>query len=324
MNWLIKILAGFKPIQQILIWSRNTTLPGFDRLPIYTVTEFFLNEIKKESLNVKAASLAYNFMLAIFPATIFLFTLIPYIPIYNFQDQLMYLLLQILPKNAFLAIETTLEDIIKNQNSGLLSFGFITALFFSTNGVLALMNSFNKASLVLETRTGFKKRLVAIALTLFTSLLIIIGIAVIVAGEIVVQYMKDVNIVKDGFTIYSLFILRWVIIMALFLSIISSLYYYGPARTKNFRFISAGSTLATFLILLTSLGFAFYVNNFSSYNKIYGSIGTLIVIMMWFYINSVILLVGFELNASINIIKRNLPPVPEPRKKNQLKEKQVS
>lgn len=313
MKWVHRILLGFRPYQLLLLWSKRTSLPGFERLPIYTVLEFLLKEIKKESLNTKSSSLAFNFLLALFPATIFLFTLIPYIPIKNFQDQLMYILLQVLPRNAFLAVKNTLIDIIQNQNGGLLSLGFVTALFFSTNGVIALMNSFNKASLILETRSAFKRRIIAIFLTIILSLLVVVGIAMIVAGEFFIQLLKKEGFIKGAFLYYSIFFLKWIIIIALFFCVISTLYYFAPATVKKFRFVSAGSTLATILSILTSLGFAFYVNNFSSYNKLYGSIGTLIVVMIWLYINSLILLIGFELNASINIIKRNLPPPPKPR-----------
>jgi membrane protein len=319
MKWLTRIIKEWRLYRLVISWSKRTTLPGFDRLPLYTVADFFIKELGKESLTTKASALAFNFLLAIFPATIFLFTLIPYIPIQDFQDQLMYILLQVLPKNAFLAVQTTLLDIIENQNGGLLSLGFVSALFFATNGVMALMRSFNKSSLILETRSGWKQRMVATFITILFSLLIVVGISMIVAGEFFITLLKKEGIIKGVFLFYSLLMVRWLIILALFLSVISTLYYFGPATVKKFRFISAGSTLATVLSILTSLGFAFYVNNFSSYNKLYGSIGTLIVVMLWLFINSLILLIGFELNASIDIVKRNLPPPEPPRRKNRLK-----
>ncbi len=319
MKWLYRRLLRLTWFQKLIEWSQNTIPVGFEGLPLYTVLSFFIKEIQKEHLNAKSSSLAYSFLLAIFPATIFLFTLIPYIPIPDFQEQLFYILLQVLPKNAFLAIQTTLTDIIQNQNGSLLSFGFITALFFSTNGILALMRNFNKASLVLETRSAWKQRGVAVLLTIGLSFLLIIGVALIIAGEFILKQLKTSGFIKGGIAYYSVFGLNWIIILTLFFCVISSLYYFGPATVKKFKFISAGSTLATLLSILTSLGFAFYVNNFSSYNKLYGSIGTLIVVMIWLYLNSLILLIGFELNASIDILKRNLPPPPKPRIGNRFK-----
>lgn len=306
-------------VDRLIEKSKQTTIPGFDGLPIYSVLNFFIKEIQKEHLNTKSSSLAFSFFLAIFPATIFLFTLIPYIPIYNFQNQLLELLLKGLPSSTQETVQETLSDIIKNQNSGLLSFGFLAALFFSTNGIIALMRNFNKASLIQETRNGWQKRKIAIILTFLISILLIVGVTLVIAGNFIITYLKKKAIIKGAFVIYSLLALNWLVIVLLFFCVISLLYYYCPATVKKFKFISAGSTLATVLSIVTSIGFAYYVNNFGSYNKLYGSIGTLIVIMIWLYLNSMILLIGFELNASIDILKRNLPPPPKPRLGNRLR-----
>jgi membrane protein len=307
-------------VARIVERSKHTSLLGFEGLPIYTVLDFFFKEIQKEHLNTKSTSLAFSFFLAIFPATIFLFTLIPYIPINNFQDQLLNILAQVLPATAFEAVQTTLTDIIKNQNGGLLTFGFIAALFFSSNGIMALMRNFNKASLMLDKRPAWKKRRTAILLTFVISIMLIIGVSLIVAGNYIISILEQYELFKGAFIRYSLVALNWIIILLLFFSIISTLYYFAPAATKKFKFISAGSSLATLLSIGSSSGFAFYVNNFNSYNKIYGSIGTLIVIMIWLYLNSMILLIGFELNASIKILKQNLPEPVKKRMGNRLRE----
>jgi membrane protein len=306
-------------VERIVERSKHTSLIGFNGLPIYTVLDFFFKEIQKEHLNTKATSLAFSFFLAIFPATIFLFTLIPYIPVSNFQDQLLNILSQVLPANAYEAVQTTLTDIIKNKNGGLLSFGFVAALFFSSNGLMALMRNFNKASLILDKRPGWKKRRTAIVLTVVISIMLITGVSLIIAGNYIINRIEELEIIHGELTKYSLMMVNYVIILLLFFSIISTLYYFGPATIKKFKFFSAGATLATVLSILSSTGFAFYVNNFSSYNKVYGSIGTLIVIMIWLYLNSMILLIGFELNASINILKRNLPEPVKKRMGNRLR-----
>jgi membrane protein len=307
-------------VARIVERSKHTSLVGFEGLPIYTVLDFFFKEIQKEHLNTKSTSLAFSFFLAIFPATIFLFTLIPYVPVNNFQDQLLNILAQVLPATAFEAVQTTLTDIIKNQNGGLLTFGFIAALFFSSNGIMALMRNFNKASLMQDKRPVWKKRRTAIVLTFVISIMLIIGVSLIVAGNYIISILEQYELFKGAFIRYSLVALNWIIILLLFLSIISTLYYFAPAAAKKFKFISAGSSLATLLSIGSSSGFAFYVNNFNSYNKIYGSIGTLIVIMIWLYLNSMILLIGFELNASIKILKQNLPDPVKKRMGNRLRE----
>jgi membrane protein len=307
MNWIHNQLLKIKIYSMLVEWTKVCVLPGFSPLPIYTVATFFFKEIGKEALVNKASSLAYNFMLAIFPAIIFLFTLIPYIPKrIGFQEQLMSLLALVLPTNAFIAFETTINEIVNIENGSLLSLGFLLSIFFSTNGVHKLMVAFNKSSLVVETRTWFKQRLVAIILTFIIALSVIVCIAAMAISELLLNYLKEEIHYKGGMTEYVIRFTRWALLGVLYFITVSVLYRYGPAHSKKWKFFSAGSWLATILAFLTIWGFSFYINNFSSYNKIYGSIGTLIVVMIWLYLNSLILLIGFELNASVDLSKRSV------------------
>ncbi|MFC5284382.1 YihY/virulence factor BrkB family protein [Pedobacter alpinus] len=307
MQWVHDFLFKFKFYRSFIEWTKFIILPGFSPIPLYTVGLFFFQEIQKDSLINKASSLAYNFMMALFPSIIFLFTLIPYIPIKNFQNQLMAIISLLLPENAYLAFESTLEDIVKNQNGKLLSIGFILALFFATNGISTLMQAFNKASLIVETRTWLKQRYVALNLTLLTAFSLIIGVSVMVIGEFVVNFLREELNLQDGvFFIYLIMVSRWLIIIIVYFVTTSLLYRYGPANSKKWKFFSAGSWFATILAVLTSLAFSFYINNFGAYNKLYGSIGTLLVVMIWLYLNSLILLIGFELNASLDLSKRTI------------------
>lgn len=307
MHWLHKFLCKFSFYRHIIEWTKVLILPGFSPLPFYTVAAFFFQEIQKDSLVNKASSLSYNFMMALFPSIIFLFTLIPYIPIDNFQDQLMAVIALLLPENAYKAFEDTLEDIIKNQNGKLLSLGFILALAFATNGIHTLMQAFNKSSLIVETRSWLKQRVVALNLTLLTAFSIIIGVSVMVIGEfIITTFRQELNLSDNKFWIYLIMISRWIIIIMVYFVTTSLLYRYGPANSKKWRLFSAGSWLATILAILSTVGFSYYINNFGAYNKLYGSIGTLLVIMIWLYINSLILLIGFELNASLDLSKRSI------------------
>ncbi|MNE22956.1 hypothetical protein D3C80_1161870 [compost metagenome] len=214
--------------------------------------------------------------------------------------------MQILPYNAYKAAEETLFDIIKKQNVSLLSFGFITALFFSTNGVNSLMRAFNKASLVAERRTFIKKRTIALLLTLYIAISLVVGIFFLIAGEYIINFLEREDFIKGWFLKFALQTLRWLVISLLFLFSTSLLYYYGPSTTRTKLFITPGSVLATILAIAVSVGFAYYINHFGAYNKLYGSIGTLIVIMIWLYLNSMIILIGYELNASIVLSKRSI------------------
>ncbi|MCC8426954.1 YihY/virulence factor BrkB family protein [Mucilaginibacter sp. UR6-11] len=306
MRWLHRALHRVKIYRDFIKWTKSVVLPGFGNLSIYAVTISLINEFLEDSLSNKASSLAYNFMLALFPGTLFLFTLIAYVPVDNFQDKLLELLRTIMPTYAYLALENTIEDIIKHQNAGLLSLGFITALYFATNGVGTLMQAFNNSSLILEKRTWLKRRSIATLLTVVISVALIIAIAIMIAGESAITYLQSHIASKSHFWIYLLTLSRWLIIVVIFFVTISILYRYGPSHKLKWPFLSPGSILATGLAILTSLGFTYYINHFASYNKVYGSIGTIIVVMLWLYLNSLILLIGFELNASIDLSKRNL------------------
>jgi membrane protein len=306
MDWIHKQLLKIGLYSKFIEWTKVCVLPGFSPLPLYTVSTFFFREIAKDTLINKASSLAYSFMLAIFPGIIFLFTLIPFIPVKGFQDQLLKLIELILPNNAFSAFETTLKDIVKNQNRGLLSIGFLSAIFFATNGVTNLMKAFNKSSLIVETRSWLKKRVIALVLTTVICFSIIACICAMVFSSFLIDYInKDLHI-NEKFIIYLIEFIRWVLLATLYFITISILYRYGPAHTKKWKLFSAGSWLATILAFITIWGFSFYINNFGSYNKVYGSIGTLIVVMIWLYLNSLILLIGFELNASVDVSKRSV------------------
>jgi membrane protein len=313
MIWVHRQLLKIRAYSLFIDWTKVYVLPGFSPLPLYTIAVFFFKEIGKESLVNKASSLAYNFMLAIFPGIIFLFTLIPYIPKrIGFQDQLMVLLQLILPKQAYKAFETTIFEIIKIQNGKLLSFGIILSVFFATNGLHNLMKAFNKASLIIETRSWLKQRLIALVLTCVIAFSLIVTIAAMTIGEIALNYINRGLHMNGKFIVYLIELSRWALLGLLYFMTISVLYRYGPANTKKWRLFSAGSWLATVLAFLTIWGFSFYINHFGSYNKVYGSIGTLIVIMIWLYLNSLILLLGFELNASVDLSKRSVKIIKQP------------
>lgn len=306
MNWFHRLLLKFKPYDYFIEWTKIIILPGFGSLPLYTVATFFFQEIAREALLNKASSLSYNFLLAIFPGIIFLFTLIPYIPVENFQEQLLSFIALVLPVNAYDTIQSTLEDIVTKQNSGLLSFGFLAALIFATNGVHSLMLAFNKSSLTVENRGWFWQRIVAVFLTMMVVMALTVGMTILTASSYVFSYLKNNLGILDGYWIYIIAFTRWIILIGIYFFTVSFLYKFGPAASKRWKLFSPGATLATLLAIATFWGFAYYINHFNTYNKLYGSIGTLIVIMIWLYLNSLILLIGFELNASIALSKQSI------------------
>lgn len=300
-------LLFFKPYDKFVEWTKIAVLPGFGQLPLYTVAVFFFQEIARESILNKASSLAYNFMLAIFPGIIFLFTLIPYIPVNNFQGGLMDFLAIVIPVDAFVVIQSTLADIIQKQNSGLLSFGFLLSIFFSTNGMTTLMMAFNKSSLSNEHRSWGRRRLIALGLSCAIIFALTVGIFVFTGGGIAINYLKShISYEMSWFWTFIIKAFRWSILFAIYFFTVSLLYKFGPSVAKKWKLFSPGATLATLLAILTFSGFVYYIDNFNTYNKLYGSIGTVIVIMIWMYLNSLILLIGFELNASITLSKQSI------------------
>jgi membrane protein len=297
-----KKLDGFlksRFIRIVIGLSRKLVLPGFDGLPLYDVTEFFIKGLLKGSLSLRAAAFSFNFFLALFPAILFFFTIIPYIPIPGFQDSLLGLLRDFIPKKAYDAVEITLFDIVKRPRGGLLSLGFIMALYFSTTGIHSLIESFNQTHHYIETRNWFLIRLISVLLVIILSMLVVLAITMITIGPVIIDFLVKENFIKDVIAYYLIMLGKWVVSLALLFFAFSFLYYFAPARRSRFRFISAGSTLATLLTMALSLGFNYYVNNLSSYNSLYGSIGTLIIVMVWIYFNAMIILIGFELNVSI-------------------------
>ncbi|MEO8150707.1 MAG: YihY/virulence factor BrkB family protein [Bacteroidia bacterium] len=283
---------------------RKIHLYWFDGIPLYDVFKFFIKGLRRGDLSARSQALAFSFFLAIFPSLIFLFTLIPYVPINNFQNQLLGLIQSLLPEDAYRATRGTIIDIISIKRSGVLSLGFFFALYFSTNGFNAMINSFNKTYHGADLRPAWKQRLVAIFLTLLMSLLVIIAISLLVGNEFIVKFIYKHKFVNRHFYRTILEASKWIVIMALCFFAIACLYYYGPYHKKKFKFLSSGATFATLLIIATSLLFNYYVSNFANYNKLYGSIGTLIIVMLYIQFNSMVLLLGFEFNASVDNAKK--------------------
>lgn len=309
MDWILKYLTRYRFYHSFIEWTSRVILPGFNGLPLYTVSVFFHNELKKEALFTKASSLAFNFLLAIFPFIIFLFTLIPLVPITDFQGKLFDLLQEVLPDEAFTAAKSTIIDIISRKKLDLLSIGFLSAMYFSTNGIGSLMKAFNKSSLTPETRPFLKQQWVAIWLTFTMALLLVLCIASIIVSKFLIDWL-ELHILAGGWAAFGALSARWLIIAGLYLLAVSLLYYFGPSKHKVWRFLTPGSVFATILAVIATILFTFFISNFGAYNEIYRSIGALIIIMLWLYFNSIILLLGFELNASIELSKRSIKVEP--------------
>ena len=285
LNFILNIAKKIKPI-------------GFSGLSIYDVTIFFWKGLMEGAITTRASSLAFNFFLAFFPSIIVFLTLIPYIPVTGLQETLMELLNVVLPLSTNEITFNALDDIINNTRGGLLSIGFLLALYFSTNGINSLIEAFNASYHIRENRPIIQQRILSLGLTLLLSFMLIIAMGLIIFGKFVVSYLTEYKLITQyagGLILYG----KWFTILLVLLLGISILFHLGPSIKSKWKLFTPGSILATLGIIITSIGFNYYINHFSQYNKIYGSIGTLMIILIWMYFNSIILLTGFELNASI-------------------------
>lgn len=310
-NEIKEYFLSLPAIIHLITWSKENSLPGFYKVPLYDVIVFLYNEFRRDDLFTRANSMAFSFFLSLFPSLISIFTLLPYIRKYllsflpdngaNFDEILRTQILEVVPGNVGNEIFSFIDDLTKNPRVGLLSFGFLLAIFFASNGMLAMMRGFEKSYMkTFKKRSAFRKQLIAIFLTFQFGLLVIASVILIIVGNLIVNSIADY--VQLGILArWAIFLVRWFVIVFLFYAVISIIYKYGVALKQKFNTFSPGATLATTLSILSSILFSFYVDNFGRYNELYGGFGTIIVTMLWIQINSLVLLIGFELNASIAV-----------------------
>ncbi len=290
------------PIRFIIHKSKFTSFPGFRGIPIYDVTKFFFGQVKTVGMTERASAIAYNFFMAIPPSLIFLFTLIPLFPISRqFEQELYSLIRDVIPgeKNNSVLIQF-LKDFINKPRTGLLSIGFLLSMFFSSNAVMGIMRSFDKNYIGLRKRKEHQKRGTALKITMVLFILFLTSILLLVAQGEVLRWIGIRSAAIRNFITN----VRWVVILLLFFASISYIYRHAPAVHKKWRLVNPGSILATFLMIICTVGFTWYVNHFGQFNELYGSIGTVLILLMLIFSNSLVLLIGFELNVSISTLKK--------------------
>ena len=287
-----------KTKESLKSYFKKIKVPFLHGLNVLDIAIFFKKGIWEGSVTSRAASISFSFFLALFPGIIFLFTLIPFIPIEGFQDQVFFLLKEVLPPTSFEAVESTINDILTIRRGNLLSVTIFATLVFATNGTLSLIGNFGLSIHKLNFRGFWSQYLAAFKLTITLALLIILGISLItISKSFLDQFIQESWM---GLSVSTLLIwLRNIILLIVILLAISMLFYFGPMRSAPWRFISPGSLLATVLIILSSTLFGTYITHFATYNQFYGSIGTLIIVQLWIYVNAIGLIIGFEFNASL-------------------------
>jgi membrane protein len=289
-------------VKQLVFLLKKIKLPWLHGLSLYELLELYAIGIIEGAISYRAAAIAFSFFMALFPFALFILNLIPFIPIEGFQDDFLGFVQQNVPPTTYEAIFKIINDILHNSHSGLLSTGFLMAIFLMTNGVNAILGGLESSHHITLKRTFIRQYLISLALSIILSSVLLITVAAIVIFEVLIQKTKIQDVLSDKIPLIEMGRYSFVILMILIAT--SLLFKFGVKREKNRAFISIGSVFTTILIIISSYFFGIWVVKFSKYNEIYGSIGTLLVIMFYIWINCMVLLLGFDLNASIQHIKR--------------------
>lgn len=302
MTKLERILITKTPLAFVLRKSKHWHLPGFEGVPFYDVLRFFYRQVKTHGLTERASAIAYNFIMAIPPSLLFLFTLIPNLPFISkksIQVQLHALVTDIVPSKVYnKELLKFVDSFIYDTKIGLLSFGLLFSLFFASNAMMGLVRSFNKKYVGFERIRGLRKRWMAIKLTILIFGLVL-GYFILLISQ---GALLKMIITNQGWR-DAIYYTRWLLIVLFIFFAVGFIFKYAPSVEKRWKLMSPGTIITTFLSIISTLGFSAFVNNFGRYNVLYGSIGTIMVVMALIYINSLAILIGFELNVSIKSLK---------------------
>lgn len=282
--------------------SRNVFIPGFKGISLYDVSRYFWLESRRLGLRERAAAISFNFLMAIPASVIFLISLVPYMPIpEQFHDQLISVVRDLV-RNANTqqyAIDF-IEDFFHNHQTGLLSIGFVGAYFYSSNALLVIIRTFDR-SLHKKVKAKFmRKRLRALRLTTVVMFLFIATIFLLLLQGRFFSWLVGSWSINITWIIQ---VLKWLALLGLFTYAIGFVYRHAPSIEKKWPLFSPGTLLATFLTFSTTFLFSIWIEHFNRFNELYGSIGTTLIIMLLVYINSLILLIGFELNVCIDFLR---------------------
>ncbi|WP_026978163.1 YihY/virulence factor BrkB family protein [Flavobacterium tegetincola] len=289
-------------VRNIMHGAKRVKLPFLEGLSLYDLLEIYIIGIVEGAITYRAGAVAFSFFMALFPFALFILNLIPYIPIDGFQQDFLKFLEDSVPPNTYEAIASIINDILNNSYQGLLSSGFLLSIFLMANGLNAILGGFESSHHVIIKRGFLRQYMVALGMSVVLSLLLLVTVATTVIFEVFIQSTKLDNVFSDSIHIIELS--RYGFLMLMILITSSILLKFGTKESKKTSFISIGSVFTTILIILSSYIFGIWVVKFSQYNELYGSIGTLLIMMFYIWLNCMVLLLGFELNTSISRLKR--------------------
>lgn len=287
-------------VRLIRVFSKRIRPIGFEGMSLYEINAFLIDAFRRSDFAIRGASIAFNFFLAIVPMIVLLLSLIPYIPIKNFQINTVQEIESWLPNSIRETFHTTIEDLVHQKHTVVLSIGFALTAYYASNSINAILSSFNSSYQLSLQRNPIKQRLLSFGLMLGLTLLIIAATIVTAFGNYGIHELQEAGYLNGTWGFFIGQVLKWFIVGLLLLTSITSLYNFGNPEYKRFKFITAGATLSTIVIALATLAFTYYAAHFSKFNELYGSLGSLIIFLMWIYLSARILLIGFELTTRMH------------------------
>jgi len=298
-----RILLNIHPVNYLKKRSKKWVPPGFQGISLYDVLKYFFKDFSVPHLTERASAISYNFIMSVPPTCLFLFTLIPNLPFVSkraLKHQLHGLIIDIIPAQTNnKGLIEFVDSFINGSKIGLISFTFILSLFFASNAVMGLMRSFNKDYIGFQKIKGLRKRWRALQLTLLLFGLLLLCFILLLVQNNVLNMIGIKNMQIKHLILYG----KWIFIIALIFYSYAFIYKYAPSTKKRWKLVSPGAVIATTLSIIATIGFSAFVNNFGRYNILYGSIGSVMVIIVMIWLNSLVVLIGFEFNLSINSLK---------------------
>lgn len=290
-----------------LIWKKKlesvlriVILPGFEGVPLYDVLVYFIRGFTQVNLIDRAAAVAFNVFISIFPMILFLFTLLPYMPLQDVTEMVLSTLQSVLPPGTYESAALTIKEIMSVQRGGLMSIGLLLAFYFSTTAVSSFIRGFNMGDTEFGQISFLKEQIYSIVIMLMFVGLLLLSVVLMIVGEKLIPVLFDiVNLEDRSFTLFMLNTLRWLIIVLTLVVAISMLYHVGNPRSKRFKLFTPGTLLFTGMFIVGTVAFNYYISNISTYNILYGSIGGLLIFLIWIFFNCILVLIGYELNKSI-------------------------
>lgn len=288
-----------RPNRRLIRWAQRIILPGFEGFSLYEISRFFFRALFEGNLITRASAIAFKVFLAFFPAVLVMLTMIPYVPIADFQHKLLATFHDMLPQEVYNFIESTLHDLLIRKHGALLSLSFLIGVYMASNSIDAILAGFSDSTNHTSWHSPLKQRLLSIGLLVALSVLTLIAIPLLTFSGTLIYRLDHLGFFTSYFQVAALFAAKWVISILVVVMFVSLLYNAGDPTARRFRLFTPGALLAVVLILVVSQALAFMFSYITDYNALYGSIGAILAVQLWLYFNMIVLLIGYELNTSI-------------------------